>query len=650
MFVFEGMYGTSRSSYLTLEGSNGKRGARMIVRHSQKVDESKVGARSRFVESILIENADGERMLFPTNSLPPARAMTQHVNMGGNFADLVGQQISRIATEFQNLNACTSYVSANIEALPEGAGIIREQCRSKLREMKKMFERMYRSENGYLMEAKKLEDSARTLTENNTDTAIPVEKIQEVRKTLQLENSNILSDAVFEVVCNCLEGFETGINEVEELNEKTMSKMISVLGRPVSEDAWNKLKNNEIELLGKPKMTNDAGEFSDATYANKSGEMLHKLGAIVPLVKDDSLMNLLSFIVDRLPDEKDDVIAKRMRLVAQAVIKASGMSMNEGLSENNKAIRGFGQWINRFKTDYSLMEDFEPNFYERDTSTTDDAAEKIDNEFDAGYFLQSDACVDMLAPYEKHDAENPIDISDIRSALKYYLEKEISSQLGDDYDYNDVAWIADKKIGEVIALLAQEGYMISGDTDDNELEESDMDMGSYPDKHNMKFDAHNMDFAINPEIEDLNDLDVYGDDDLSGFGKFSHVRHREELEDSIDPELEPENGDDLYGDDDSDWLDGYAKTKNKHGYGAGERELLDDDINSEMEECEVMEDGDLTREDVLLPHKNQGESLAREVTPRTVRDPDSGKEMQPGSAYINRLRALSGMTSPNRQY
>ena len=83
MQVFEGMYGTSRSSYSTLEGKAGR--TRMIVRHTQKVDETKVVARSRFVESIMIENQLGERMLFPTNGLAPARAMTQHVNMGGGF-------------------------------------------------------------------------------------------------------------------------------------------------------------------------------------------------------------------------------------------------------------------------------------------------------------------------------------------------------------------------------------------------------------------------------------------------------------------------------------------------------------------------------------------------------------------------------------
>jgi hypothetical protein len=86
MKVFEGLYGTSRSSYLKLEN------ARMIVRHSAKIDETKFGARGRCIESIFVENEQGERFLMPP-VLSAGRAMTQHLNHSGGFADAVGAQI-----------------------------------------------------------------------------------------------------------------------------------------------------------------------------------------------------------------------------------------------------------------------------------------------------------------------------------------------------------------------------------------------------------------------------------------------------------------------------------------------------------------------------------------------------------------------------
>ncbi|CAM6054980.1 unnamed protein product [Sphagnum tenellum] len=196
MHVTESMYGTSKSSYLKLEN------ARMIVRHSAKVDETKAGARSRCVESILIENALGERMRFPTNNLSAGRAMTQHVSMGGKFDDTVSEQIIEMAQTFSHLAECSAYVAANGATLSEAAGAIREQCRTKMQEMKKVFERMYRSNNGYQMEAKKWEDAARTLNETDaTENEVSPEAINELRTTLNLEGSSYLSDAVCESVC-----------------------------------------------------------------------------------------------------------------------------------------------------------------------------------------------------------------------------------------------------------------------------------------------------------------------------------------------------------------------------------------------------------------------------------------------------------------
>jgi hypothetical protein len=51
--------------------------------------------------------------------------------------------------------------------------------------------------------------------------------------------------------------------------------------------------------------------------------------------------------------------------------------------------------------------------------------------------------------------------------------------------------------------------------------------------------------------------------------------------------------------------------------------------------------------DILLPPKNQGDSLAREVTKGRVRYPSDGKERDPTDGYIQQLRSLAGMTNPN---
>lgn len=112
MNIMEGLYGTSKSSYLKMEN------ARMIVRHSARIKEHVIGDRGRHIHSIFVENAQGERFLFPVNMLSGARAMTQHVNKGGNFADEVGSQIVRMAQDFRNLAQVTNHIN-NLPGLQE---------------------------------------------------------------------------------------------------------------------------------------------------------------------------------------------------------------------------------------------------------------------------------------------------------------------------------------------------------------------------------------------------------------------------------------------------------------------------------------------------------------------------------------------------
>lgn len=76
---------------------------RLIVRHSEAVDESKPGARSRKIESMFIETAEGERFRMPYNKLSLGRAMAQHLSHGGKIYDEPGQHIQGMAEEMNNL-------------------------------------------------------------------------------------------------------------------------------------------------------------------------------------------------------------------------------------------------------------------------------------------------------------------------------------------------------------------------------------------------------------------------------------------------------------------------------------------------------------------------------------------------------------------
>ena len=91
------LYGTSNKSYQDLNG------AKLIVQHRSPVDEEKMGARSRNINAIYIENAQGERFRFSNNYLPGARAMARHVSNGGYPNDQLGEHIEDVMTEMSEL-------------------------------------------------------------------------------------------------------------------------------------------------------------------------------------------------------------------------------------------------------------------------------------------------------------------------------------------------------------------------------------------------------------------------------------------------------------------------------------------------------------------------------------------------------------------
>ena len=94
---FSGWHGSARKSVNELGD------ARLIVMHKRNVDETSRGARTRQIESIFIENNQGERFKFPSKSLTAAKAMVRHVKEGGTPFDEFGQYIYECMEELGQL-------------------------------------------------------------------------------------------------------------------------------------------------------------------------------------------------------------------------------------------------------------------------------------------------------------------------------------------------------------------------------------------------------------------------------------------------------------------------------------------------------------------------------------------------------------------
>jgi hypothetical protein len=95
--LFEGYYGTRHISYM------GERTeARLMIKHNRMIGED--DKRYRYVESLFIETADGERFRLPFTKLTGGRAMLEHVRQGGKPYDIRGQHINEVVTEMAVLS------------------------------------------------------------------------------------------------------------------------------------------------------------------------------------------------------------------------------------------------------------------------------------------------------------------------------------------------------------------------------------------------------------------------------------------------------------------------------------------------------------------------------------------------------------------
>lgn len=89
--------------------------ARLLIKHKKKLGES--DARFRYIDSIYVETAEGERFKLKSRSLTAGKAMLEHVRQGGNPYDVRGQHINEIVEE---LSVLSRFRRANAGKILEG--------------------------------------------------------------------------------------------------------------------------------------------------------------------------------------------------------------------------------------------------------------------------------------------------------------------------------------------------------------------------------------------------------------------------------------------------------------------------------------------------------------------------------------------------
>ena len=131
------LYGTSRMSYQDLGE------AKLIVKHSQAINQDLPAGRTMHIEGIWVENAEGERFRYPYKHLNGARALAEHIKAGGNPYDAIGKHITSLSEELAQLRKFKGYVSRN-DTLAEAMGDITTKVMERIELVKKEIRNLQR--------------------------------------------------------------------------------------------------------------------------------------------------------------------------------------------------------------------------------------------------------------------------------------------------------------------------------------------------------------------------------------------------------------------------------------------------------------------------------------------------------------------------
>lgn len=109
-------FGTTKSSYQVIGDS------KLIIRHTDPVNEEKQGSRWRHIKNIFIETRLGERFVYPHAHIAGARAMARHLSNEGTMSDEIGIAITEMSGDYVNLKRAARMLR---QPLPEMAGVVR---------------------------------------------------------------------------------------------------------------------------------------------------------------------------------------------------------------------------------------------------------------------------------------------------------------------------------------------------------------------------------------------------------------------------------------------------------------------------------------------------------------------------------------------
>ena len=295
--VNEGLTGSAKRSYENLDKT------KLIIRHKGKVDETVPGARSRQIQSLYIENEDGERFKYPLTHLAGARAMMRHVANGGRPHDEFGEHIIQTSEDIAKLQSFSRYVS-NKDQLNDNAGDIIENTKLQLENLREYMRNLSKQSH--------YESSCKSYKKQE-DQVLDDETVNKLREKFTMKNlDNRVEDAlpIINRIMSELEATqEKPIEEYKDKDGKDMEPIDAPIQPPVDHGAivQSFLTDPDSKLILRKDDTADK-MLSRTKFTNKNTMLSSILSDIASRLltksgEEDRVANFASRVADEMEQE-----------------------------------------------------------------------------------------------------------------------------------------------------------------------------------------------------------------------------------------------------------------------------------------------------------------------------------------------------------
>lgn len=193
------LFGTSKISYQDLGE------ARLIIKHNQHINPDLPAGRTMHIESIYIQNADGERFKYPFKHLNGARALAEHIKHGGNPYDAIGKHVIGLSEELAHLRKFKGYVNRQ-PMISETMGNVTDRVIERIDEIKKEIHQLQRT--AYY------ETFAESFTERD-ETIIPEDVVSDLVDRLTVKTFNEELKAVFPYIYKFIDESELPVRDMD---------------------------------------------------------------------------------------------------------------------------------------------------------------------------------------------------------------------------------------------------------------------------------------------------------------------------------------------------------------------------------------------------------------------------------------------------